>query len=176
MLVLAAASTVAMAAVGGALGGSRGAPNGQCSAPALPGTVVDVTLTDMGGMMVGGRWMMNGYVMGGPMRVLLNQSNVRAGQVSFRVVNSGSLVHELVVLPLAAGHSVGARAVSSDGTADESGSLGEVSRTCAASSGDGIDPGGIGWTTLTLSPGNFELICNRPGHYAAGMFAELVVS
>ena len=29
--------------------------------------------------------------------------------------------------------------------------------------------------TLTLAPGRYELICNLPGHYAAGMFTELTV-
>jgi uncharacterized cupredoxin-like copper-binding protein len=30
--------------------------------------------------------------------------------------------------------------------------------------------------TLTLGPGSYELVCNLPGHYAAGMHAELDVS
>jgi hypothetical protein len=33
----------------------------------------------------------------------------------------------------------------------------------------------LSWVTLHLAPGRYELICNLPGHYAAGMFAELDV-
>ncbi|GAA4672832.1 hypothetical protein GCM10023215_00150 [Pseudonocardia yuanmonensis] len=53
------------------------------------------------------------------------------------------------------------------------GSLGEVSASCAADSGDGIVPATTGWTTLTLPPGRYELVCHYPGHYRAGMYAEL---
>jgi uncharacterized cupredoxin-like copper-binding protein len=47
--------------------------------------------------------------------------------------------------------------------------LGEASNTCSADDGDGILPGGKGWTTLQLAPGRYELLCNLPGHYASGM-------
>jgi uncharacterized cupredoxin-like copper-binding protein len=59
---------------------------------------------------------------------------------------------------------------------DESNSLAEASRTCGAGAGDGINPGAIGWVTVNLPVGNYELICDRPGHYAAGMFSELTVT
>ena len=69
-----------------------------------------------------------------------------------------------------------------DGKVDEAGSLGEASRTCGADRGDeqssdyGIAPGTSGWTTLTLPPGRYELICNIAGHYGAGMYAVLDVT
>ncbi len=170
VIVLAAASTLAFAATGGAFRSSSVAPNGQCSTPDLGGNVVDVELANMGG-----RMMMGGSV-GGMMRVLTSRQQVPAGTVSLRVANVGSLVHELVVLPLASGQEVGQRPVGTDGKVDESGSVDEVSRSCGAGAGDGIDPGAIGWLTLTLQTGNYELICNLPGHYAAGMYTELQVS
>jgi len=170
VLVLAGASTVALAAAGGGFHRGWSAPSGACSAPALPGSVVDVTLTNMGGAM------MRGYGPGGMMRVLVNKDQVPAGAVSLRVANTGSLVHELVVLPLGAGAAVGDRPVGADGRVDETGSLGEASRTCGAGAGDGIDPGGIGWVTLQLPAGSYELICNLAGHYAAGMYTELTVA
>ncbi len=40
--------------------------------------------------------------------------------------------------------------------------------------GDGIAVGAAGW--VTLEPGRYELVCNLPGHYAAGMYNELDVS
>ena len=175
-VVLAGMSTVGWAAASGVFRDAATAPNGQCSAPALSGTVVDVTLADVGAMMGGGGMMAGDYAVGGMMRVLASTSQVPAGSVSFRVANAGSLVHELVILPLPAGQAVGERAVSSNSSVDESDSLGEASRTCGAGAGDGINPGAIGWVTVNLPVGNYELICDRPGHYAAGMFSELTVT
>jgi uncharacterized cupredoxin-like copper-binding protein len=171
-LVLAAGSTIALAFAGGAFRSHSSAPNGRCSAPSLPGTVVDVELANMGGS----RMMGGGAMMGGTMRVVANRQDVNAGTVSLRVANIGSLVHELVVLPLAAGEQVGSRSVGSDGKVSEDGSLGEASNTCAAGAGDGIDPGALGWVTLNLPRGNYELVCNLAGHYASGMYTELRVN
>jgi uncharacterized cupredoxin-like copper-binding protein len=36
-------------------------------------------------------------------------------------------------------------------------------------------PGASGWVTVTLPPGRYELVCNLPGHYAAGMYTQLTV-
>jgi uncharacterized cupredoxin-like copper-binding protein len=169
---LAAASTVALALAGGAFRSRAAAPNGQCTAPALAGTVVDVELANMGGS----RMMGGGGMMGSTMRVVASRRDVNAGTVSLRVANVGSLVHELVVLPLATGGQVGSRAVGSDGKVSEAGSLGEASNTCGAGAGDGIDPGAIGWATINLPRGDYELVCNLPGHYASGMYTELRVN
>ena len=134
----------------------------------------------MGGGMMGGRW--NGpdsaapVGMRGMMRVVLDRTSVTAGTVSLLVANDGAVVHELVVLPLAGGTEPGERAISSDGTVSEDASLGEASATCAAGEGDGIAAGSDGWVTLDLAPGRYELVCNLPGHYGAGMYAELDVT
>ncbi len=142
------------------------------SATDLPGTVVDLTAVDMGGRrMMGG----TGGWMGGRMMLRSDRLDVPAGAVSLRLTNVGSVDHELVVLPLADGQQIGRRAVDADGTVDESDSLGEASRTNGAGEGDGIAPGTTGWVTLDLAPGRYELVCNLPGHYAAGMVALLVV-
>ncbi len=180
--------------VAGALPGNPSSPVG-CQPPALAGIVVDINLTDMGGMM-GGGMMGPGGMMGhqeghwpnmgamgamGMMRLVANRSTVPAGQVSLRVSNSGTLNHEVVVLPLAQGQSVGQRPVGADGKVDETGSLGEASRTCGAgedmeSADPGIEPGASGWTTLDLKPGRYELLCNIAGHYGAGMYTQLTVT
>ncbi len=170
VLLLAALSTVAIASVRGAFHRGWRAPNGQCTAPVLDGTVVDVTVTNMGGAMMGGP------MMGGTMRLSATPAAVKAGTVSFRVANTGSLVHEFLVLPLTAGATVGQRPFGTDDRVDETGSLAEASQTCAAGAGDGIDPGALGWVTVTLAPGHYELVCNLAGHYAAGMYTELIVS
>ena len=144
------------------VGGVRGGPS--CSPSSLPGQIVDVELSDMGGMMSSGRMM----------SVSASSSSLAAGQVSFRVWNAGMMTHELIVLPLPT-DGAGTRPVASDGRVSEAGSLGEASKTCGEGTGDGIDPGAASWTTLQLSAGRYELICNFPGHYATGMFMELDV-
>lgn len=170
-IVAATLSTVGLAAVGGAFDSNHGAPNRRCSPPGLQGTVVDVGLINMGGRMP-----MMGGGMGGTMRLITDRQTVPAGAVSFRVGNVGSLVHEFVVLPLDRGASPGERPIGTDGRVDENGSLGEASRNCASGAGDGINPGAIGWLTVNLPAGDYELICNLPGHYAAGMYTTLRVS
>ncbi len=165
-----------------------------CDAPALPGSVVDVTVSDMGGRMMGngngngrgpGGAMMAGPELGGAtvgrwpagmMRLTASTSRVPAGTVSLRVVNRGTATHETVVLPLPTGQRAGQRAVGADGKVGEAGSLGEASRTCGAGEGGGIAPGEAGWVSLPLRPGHYELICNLPDHYTAGMFTELDVT
>lgn len=187
VIVLAAASTVTLAAAGGAFDShGNGVPGRGCAPPPLPGTTVSIKLLDMRAAMTGGGMMGgSGGMMGqgdwrhfrhGMMRVRVPRTSVPAGTVSLRVTNTGYLTHELVVLPLAAGHGVGTRTVDADGTVDEAGSLGEASATCAAGEGEGIVGGSTGWVTLHLPSGRYELVCNLPGHYSAGMYAELDVA
>jgi uncharacterized cupredoxin-like copper-binding protein len=168
-MVAAAAAGLAYAAQNMAGQSLSGGLPTSCSAPQLQGQVVDVTLSDMN-MMRGG--MMAGYSM---FSVTVSPTQVHAGTVSLRVANIGVLTHELVILPLG-NRGVGERNLGSDGRVSESGSLGEASATCAAGAGDGIASGAAGWVTLKLAAGRYELICNIPGHYAAGMHAELDAS
>ncbi|MEV5958248.1 sulfocyanin-like copper-binding protein [Streptomyces sp. NPDC051987] len=112
----------------------------------------------------------------GMMRLAAHPVTVPAGKVTVRVVNAGTLVHEVIVLPLPGAQAAGERAVGSGGRVSEAGSLGEASRTCGSGAGDGIAPGAAAWTTVTLRPGRYELLCNVRGHYAAGMYTELDVT
>lgn len=201
-VLLAGGSTAAIAVAAGSFGEQPGRTSASCTVPRLPGSLVDVRLSDMGarmrtwtgngfgdpGRMMGGSGpgrmmggfgpgrMMGGRWTGAMMSVRLDRNTVPAGTVSLRVSNGGAMVHELVVLPLAGDASAGQRRVQSDATIDESGSLGEASRNCGPGEGEGLRPGGVGWTTLQLQPGRYELVCNLPGHYATGMFAELDVT
>ncbi len=146
----------------------------SCSVPNLTGSVVNVSLSNSGGPMMGGPMFGNG-VQGGMMRVTVDTASVPQGTVSFIATNLGSINHELVILPLPANQIVGTRALRADSTVDESTSLGEASNTCAAGTGEGIAPASSSWTTLTLAPGRYELVCNLPGHYAAGMYTQFTV-
>ncbi len=143
-----------------------------CSAPSLPGQAVYVMVSDRGmTSMMGGD-----APLGARMMLRAVPARVPAGQVSFAVGNMGWRAHEMVVLPLAPGQSAGQRTPGPDGQVDEAGSLGEASASCAAGTGEGIDSGAVGWVTLTLPAGRYELVCNLRNHYANGMYQELVIT
>jgi uncharacterized cupredoxin-like copper-binding protein len=143
-----------------------------CTAPSsLPGSTVAVRLADMGMTQV------IGGIAPRAAHMLLQASPARvaAGQVSLVASNVGWRTHELVVLPLANSDAAGQRVPGADGKVDETGSLGEASRSCATGIGEGITSGAVGWVTLGLNPGRYELLCNLQNHYADGMYAELDV-
>lgn len=139
-----------------------------CHIPPLPGSLVDVTLDDYGSGMMGGTWPMMATVQAQP-------QVVEAGTVSFLVRNSGQYVHELTVLPTTSA-GPGTRITGPDGEVSEEGALGHAEASCGAGEGDGIPPGGTSWLTLDLPPGQYELICNEPWHYQAGMYQILTTT
>lgn len=174
-LVLSGLSLTAVGAVSGWTNPFRfGFPVGSsCTTPNLPGTIVNVALTNMAGPMMGQG---GGRPFGGAMRLSTDHVTVAHGTVSFLATNGGSISHELVILPLPSSQTVGTRPIEGDGRIDEAGRLGEASNTCGKGAGQGIVPGSSSWVTVTLAPGRYEVVCNLPGHYAAGMYSQLTVS
>ncbi len=53
-----------------------------------------------------------------------------------------------------------------NGRADETGSVGEIG---------GVEPSQTKTLKLSLKAGHYALLCNLPGHYAAGQYADLTV-
>jgi uncharacterized cupredoxin-like copper-binding protein len=143
-----------------------------CAPPAsLPGTAVRVTLADMGmSRMMGGTAPRSARMV-----LTSDRATVTAGTISIEASNLGWRTHELVILPLADGAVAGGRKPDTKGKVDEAGSLGEASSSCAGGAGSGITSGAVGWVTLTLPRGRYELLCNLTNHYADGMYAELDV-
>ena len=102
--------------------------------------------------------------------VRLNEFNVapavqgaRAGKVTFLLQNTGKAEHEFVVL----------RTIKAAGNlADKSGEAGEAGNVGEVGS---IKAGQQKKLTLTLAKGHYSLICNLPGHYAGGQFADFYV-
>jgi uncharacterized cupredoxin-like copper-binding protein len=95
----------------------------------------------------------------------LSAATAAPGSVTFTVTNSGTMVHEFVVLktdvqaaelPLTNG------AV----TEDDYTSMGEVAD---------LEPGASGTLTATLTAGHYAVICNLPGHVGQGMVVDLTV-
>ena len=144
-----------------------------CAAPgSVPGQAVRVVLADMGmNQMMGGV-----APMGARMMLRATPGTVSSATISLVAQNMGWRTHELVILPLTGGERAGQRVPGADGKVNESGSLGEASASCAPGSGEGIAAGAIGWTTATLAPGRYELVCNLANHYSDGMWQELDVA
>jgi len=106
------------------------------------------------------------------MSVAASRHRSRPGGVVPRL-EYGMMVHELVY---SCSHGwAGTRVVGTDGRVSEAGSLGRRRGPAAKVPGT-ASPGAASWVTLHLDPGRYELICNLPGHYAMGMFAELDVA
>jgi uncharacterized cupredoxin-like copper-binding protein len=87
---------------------------------------------------------------------------VASGAVTFNVSNAGKVEHEFVVLKT----SKPASDLLKGGRADEAGNVGEIGS---------VKPGQTKALKLRLAAGHYALICNLPGHYAAGQYADLTV-
>ena len=86
----------------------------------------------------------------------------RAGRVHFSVRNAGKIKHEFVVLRT----DKPAGELLKGAEADEAGNVGEI--------GD-LPAGSTKTLTLPLKAGHYALICNLPGHYAAGQHSDFTV-
>ena len=93
---------------------------------------------------------------------------VKAGEVTFKVTNdSKDTIHEMIVMYLAdPGKPLPYLEAENRVDEDRAGDKGEVSE---------LDPGKSGTLTVELKAGKYLLICNVPGHYGAGMWAEFTV-
>jgi uncharacterized cupredoxin-like copper-binding protein len=89
-------------------------------------------------------------------------AQVAHGAVSFNVSNAGNVEHEFVVVKT----SKPASDLLKGGRADETGNVGEIGS---------VKPGQTKTLKLKLAAGHYALLCNLPGHYAAGQYADLNV-
>lgn len=90
-------------------------------------------------------------------------ATAKAGEVTFNLNNIGKVEHEFVVIKTAKD----AGDLLKGDEADETGAVGE----------DGsIKPGSTDKLKLKLKAGHYALICNPPGHYQAGQYANFDVS
>lgn len=159
----------------GMMGGESGyhASRLTCAAPeTLPSPPVTVVVGDMGMT----RMMTGTAPLGTRMLLRASPVAVPAGQMSFLVENTGWRTHEMVVMPLSDQTGAGQRVPGPDGEVDEAGSLGEASNACGEGAGDGLTSGSVGWLSVTLPAGRYELLCNLPNHYANGMWQEFDVT
>jgi uncharacterized cupredoxin-like copper-binding protein len=97
--------------------------------------------------------------------ISLAQNQIKPGDVTFNIANAGTIEHEFVVLK-------------TDKPADQlpqaSGEVDEDQLT-AVDEVENIAAGSNETLSVNLPAGHYVVICNIPGHYAAGMHAELTV-
>ena len=95
-----------------------------------------------------------------------NRTSIAAGAIRFEVANqSKSLIHEMPAVKTTAPPSALPRDPQRHEVAESKiDSLGDVSE---------LKPGASGALTIDLKPGEYLLICNRPGHVDAGMAVRL---
>ncbi len=140
------------------------------TAPLYAATTISVTLwdkgtsadiaTDRGIGMIGD---MSKATMG----LRLSTKTAKAGDVTFKVVNSSQeTIHEMVVFPYKDGEKIPFSEKDAKIDEDMAGHLGEVAE---------LDPAKKGAVTLDLKPGKYILTCNIPGHYMNGMWAIFTV-
>jgi uncharacterized cupredoxin-like copper-binding protein len=115
-----------------------------------------------------GYGMMGPNMMMGMMAIRVDQDTIKAGPVKFDVTNwSRYLPHEMLVVAVdnpatALPYDYGEAKVNEDQVKV----LGDTSE---------LQPNKSASVEVTLAPGSYLLICNVPGHYAAGMAVPLVV-
>lgn len=85
-----------------------------------------------------------------------------AGKVTFVAKNTGATKHELVVIRT----DKSSGALLDGKEASEAGAVDEI---------EDVAPGASKRLTVNLKAGRYALICNVPGHYKAGMFADFTV-
>jgi uncharacterized cupredoxin-like copper-binding protein len=103
------------------------------------------------------------------MHLDMSTDHVHAGKVTFDVTNkSDNLVHEFVVTrwnqPVAL--------VPYDDNEKEA----DEDKLEVVNEIDGLDPGKSGTLTVTLEPGTYTILCNKVGHFKAGMVHTLTVT
>ena len=85
-----------------------------------------------------------------------------AGKVRFVVTNIGTVKHEFVMIKT----NKPAGNLLKGNEADETGAVGEL---------DGVKAGNARVLVINLVRGHYALICNLPGHYQTGQFADFYV-
>jgi uncharacterized cupredoxin-like copper-binding protein len=102
------------------------------------------------------------------MKMELSAHQVKAGNVTFNVTNkSENLVHEFVVLK--SDTQIGALPYNAEEKEVDEDAIGVTNEI------EDIDPGKSGTLTVELAPGTYILLCNKTGHFKAGMVHTLTV-
>ncbi len=100
-------------------------------------------------------------------RVSVDADTVAAGQVTFEITNAGTIGHEFLVVKTDI--APGGIPVDGDRFPEDAEGITVIDEI-------GEFPAGETQTlTLTLEPGAYQLVCNLPAHYSAGMHTGFIV-
>lgn len=108
------------------------------------------------------------------------KAKVKAGMVTFKLKNTGSIEHELIVIRTDLDS--GGLPTDEDGAAVEHGAVvphgaggGDGAKHAGAHVGTHVPSGEAASVKIKLEPGRYALVCNLPGHYASGMHSNFTV-
>lgn len=110
--------------------------------------------------------LVTGYV--SEWEVVIDQTSVRAGDVTFVIANTGSIDHEFLIVRTDL--AVGAIPLEGDRFSEENEELLVVDEIPEFMHGT------VETMTVALEPGVYQVVCNIAGHYGMGMFEEFVVT
>jgi uncharacterized cupredoxin-like copper-binding protein len=139
------------------------------SVPAFANTLIIVKLWDKSAEMATdlGLENPNADMSKAPMGMTVSRKTAPAGVVTFKVTNdSKTMIHELVIVRYPKAGQVLPYGADMKIDEDKAGHMGEVSE---------LDPGKGGSVSISMKPGRYVLVCNIPGHYKSGMWAEFTV-
>ena len=100
--------------------------------------------------------------------ITMSSDTLAAGDLTFEGVNEGTDTHEFEVFGVPEGVDANALPVEGD-TAPADEMLTVIDEV------EDIAPGTSATLNLSLDAGNYAVICNLPGHYAAGMHTTFTV-
>ena len=104
-------------------------------------------------------------------KAALPATTVTAGTKSLQITNAGTVQHELLIFRPDASIDPASLPVGPEGNVNE-----EAPGLNKVSDGDNIDPGKSQSRQMDLSqPGTYVFVCNLPGHYKLGMWAQVTV-
>lgn len=151
-------STTTTTAAGGGATVTTAKPSGTTTGTATTGSAaaantINIVVNDTQGL-------------NGPMTMKVSPESAKAGKVTFVVKNTGTIVHEVVVLQLSSGQTWDKLPVTEDKVSED---------TSKGESGD-VEAGATATFDLNLDAGSYALVCNVEKHYAMGMRAPFVVT
>ena len=163
------------AVAGGGRGYTQGLPTGAAPAGQYGGGMMG-GVNPGSGMMGSGNpgygmmgYGMMGYGMMGMMAIRADHASVKAGTVTFDVTNwSRSVIHEMVILAVDG----------PDAPLPYDYNKLQVPEEQVQVVGDSgaLAPNASKTVEVALTPGSYILLCNVPGHYAAGMAVAFTVT
>lgn len=99
--------------------------------------------------------------------VSVDADTVAAGQVTFEITNNGTIGHEFLVVKTDIAD--GEIPVDGDHFPEDAEGITVIDEIGEYPAGETQS------LVLTLEPGNYQLVCNLPAHYGAGMHTSFIV-